>query len=265
MQRSATAPADARVICDKIQMKYYDCHNLEYQRRLKAGQVAWDDGAYEEFDMLPLIQRFLKETEFSSMSPCGLDLGCGTGGLSCYLAMQGFQMTAIDVSSTAIALALKQAAIRELAINFQVGDVCQIELPDESFDLITDNHFLHCIVFLEERQRVLRKIRKALKHEGEYWIETMVGHPDMKPRAEWNMDSQGITWAVVDENSKVKECVRKNGKTWLPIRRIQPNSQILTSEIQHEGLEIIWQETAPPIDENDTGVFRAKCRKNRNR
>jgi len=242
-------------------MKYYEAHDREYKKLFKAGRVAWDEGDYESFDMLGLVERFLKESNFSPSVCRALDLGCGTGGLACYLSMQGFNVTAIDISATAIREAKKQAEYRNLNIDFQVADLCSIELPKDSFDLITDNHFLHCIVFPGERKRVLWNIYNTLKPDGEYWIEVMVGHPQMKPRAEWNMDADGVTWMVVGDDERTEECVEHNGRILCPIRRIQPCEQILMDEIQEAGLAIIWHETSPPVNENDTGTFRAKYHK----
>lgn len=240
-------------------MKYYDAHDWEYKRRLKAGQVAWDAGEYEDFDMLPLIQRFLAESEFDASSPRSLDLGCGTGALPVFLASQGFDATAVEISQAAIDQAMKQAASRNAEVQFQVADIWHLDLPDESFDLITDNHFLHCIVFEDERKQVLGKIREMLKPGGQYWIETMVGHPAMAPRPQWNLDPEGITWAVISQDHAVKGCVEKNGETLLPIRRIRHSSEVLAQELRTAGFEILWQETAAPLDKNDTGTFRARC------
>ena len=99
------------------------------------------------FSMLTLIERFLGESNLEPSQSSALDIGCGTGGLACYLAKRGFNVTAIDVSTTAINEAKKQAALRGLKINFQAADLCREQLPQNAFDIITDNHFLHCIVF----------------------------------------------------------------------------------------------------------------------
>jgi SAM-dependent methyltransferase len=243
-----------------IYMKYYETHNEEYRRRLAKGQVAWDEGKYDQFDMLGLIERFIRESNFEPSQSNALDLGCGTGGLACYLASRGFKVTAIDISIAAILEAKKQAASRGLKINFRAADLCCVQLPKNAFDIITDNHFLHCIVFSNERQAVLQNIGHALKSHGEYWIETMVGHPAMKPRDEWDLDADGISWVAVPNNLKVEGCVERNRQIMFPIRRIQPSETVILDELHLAGFEVVWHETMPPMNENDTGTFRAKCR-----
>jgi SAM-dependent methyltransferase len=244
-------------------MKYYETHDEEYCKLLAKGQVAWDKRPYEKFDMLPLIERFIEELNFEPLQSGALDLGCGTGGLACYLASRGFKVTAIDISAAAICEAKKQAAARGLKINFQTTDLCQEKLPQRAFDLITDNHFLHCIVFSDERQSVLHNINYALKPGGEYWIETMVGYPRMKPRDEWHLDADGIFWRIAPADKKIERCVNRDGRIWFPTRRIQPSEKILIEELHQAGFEIVWHETVPPVDENDAGTFRAKCRPQR--
>ena len=240
-------------------MKYYEGHEQEYQRRLQAGHVAWDAGAYEAFDMLPWLRECLAVTSFDALVPRALDLGCGTGALAVFLAQQGFDVMGVDISFTAIKEARKQAAQRKVQVDYSVADICALTLPEDSFDLITDNHFLHCIVFEDERMQVLAGIHALLKPGGQYWIETMVGHPAMKSCPEWNMDADGITWADLGDGETIEGCKTAAGKNWLPIRRIRLNSPMLAGEIQQAGFEILWQETLPPKDEKDTGSFRARC------
>lgn len=241
-------------------MKYYEMHEEAYRSRLAQGYVSWDKKNYEQFDMLGLIERFIGESDLKPAQSDALDIGCGTGGLACYLSSRGFKVTAIDVSSVAICEAKKQAASRGLKIDFRVADLCLEKLPEKAFDLIIDNHFLHCIVLADERYAVLQNVNRALKPHGEFWIETMVGHPGMKPRDEWHLDADGISWMITSKDKGVEGCVERDGQIWCPIRRIQPSQTILIEELHRADFEIIWYETVLPVNENDTGDFRAKCR-----
>ncbi|MBN1765909.1 MAG: class I SAM-dependent methyltransferase [Sedimentisphaerales bacterium] len=243
-------------------MKYYHGHDNLYQKLLARGQAGWDKGDYESFQMLPLIKQFLSESHLKPSQSCALDLGCGTGSLACFLAAQGFTVTGIDISTTAIQSAKEQARKRNLNIDFRAADLCYEHLPEKTFDLITDNHFLHCIVFPDERKAVLKNIRQALKPHGEFWMETMVNYPQMIPAKEWNLDEEGISWYPIPPDQKTEECIERDGQLWLPTRRIQPSDQIIINELHQAGFHIFWQETTPPKDEKDTGAFRAKCRPN---
>jgi len=63
----------------------------------------------------------------SGQVPIGraLDLGCGTGTNAIYLARQGFEVTGIDVSRRAIALARRKVQAAQLAdrVRLECGDV----------------------------------------------------------------------------------------------------------------------------------------------
>jgi SAM-dependent methyltransferase len=70
-----------------------------------------------------------------------LELGCGTGNDAARLAGEGYSVTAIDLSSEAIAQA--QARFGSLA-TFLVADMTQpLPFPDESFDAVMSNVAMH--------------------------------------------------------------------------------------------------------------------------
>ncbi len=71
-----------------------------------------------------------------------LDLGCGSGWLSVFLARQGFQVTGIDVSEHALALGKQWAAMEDLQIQFDVGDLGCLPYPANSFDAVVANSII---------------------------------------------------------------------------------------------------------------------------
>lgn len=85
-----------------------------------------------------------------------LDLGCGEGADAIWLAEQGWNVVAVDVSTTALARAEADAAERGLAerIEFQQHDLTQ-SLPDGPFDLVSAQ-FLHSKIEMD-RAAILRR------------------------------------------------------------------------------------------------------------
>jgi len=74
--------------------------------------------------------------ESGQVKPCKtIDVGCGAGNYAIYLASKGFDVTGVDISPSAIALARENTAKRGVACNFLVADILD-GLSDfaESFD-----------------------------------------------------------------------------------------------------------------------------------
>lgn len=72
-----------------------------------------------------------------------LDLGCGTGTHSIYLAQHGFEVVGVDFSPKAIELAHQKARGIPGAIEFRVGDVTRLDFLHDTFDLVLDVGCFH--------------------------------------------------------------------------------------------------------------------------
>jgi SAM-dependent methyltransferase len=74
-----------------------------------------------------------------------LDLGCGTGDSSIYLAQHGWKVTGVDYVPQALAKARAKAAATNAPVDFVRADVTQLsqEGIGEDFGLIVDNGCLH--------------------------------------------------------------------------------------------------------------------------
>ncbi|MDT5340022.1 MAG: hypothetical protein QOD90_5527 [Mycobacterium sp.] len=94
-----------------------------------------------------------------------LDLGCGEGGDAVWLAERGWQVTAVDISETAMSRAAAEAETRGVRdrIDFERHDLSD-SFPEGTFDLISAQ-FLHSTVRLE-RPQILRAAANALAPGG---------------------------------------------------------------------------------------------------
>ena len=78
--------------------------------------------------------------ESGQIQPCEtIDLGCGAGNYAIYLASVGFDVTGVDISPSAIALADANAKKNSITCRFVAADILG-GLPEitESFDLAYD-------------------------------------------------------------------------------------------------------------------------------
>src|SRR5699024_1517528 len=102
-----------------------------------------------------------------------LDLGCGEGGDAVWLAKQGWQVTAVDISATAIARGIENA--REAGVADAVTWVSQdlsAWATEETFDLVTASYF-HSSVELP-RTEILRRAAARVRRGGHLLIVSHV-------------------------------------------------------------------------------------------
>ncbi len=103
---------------------------------------------------------------FESLSPVSgkslLDLGCGAGETSVYFALQGAEVTAIDLSPEMVAVGRRLAARHGVGIEFATGTAEKLPFPDRSFDLVFGNGVLHHVELIA----ALAEVRRVLKPGG---------------------------------------------------------------------------------------------------
>ena len=106
-----------------------------------------------------------------------LDLGCGEGGDAVWLAEQGWQVTAVDISATALERATEEATTRGVAdrIDFARHDLSD-DFPSGNYDLVSAQ-FLHSTVRLE-RPRILSDAARAVAPGGHLVV---VDHGSVPP------------------------------------------------------------------------------------
>ena len=75
-----------------------------------------------------------------------LDLGCGTGTDSIYLARRGWEVTGVDLVPEALEIARRNAAAGGVRANFVQGDVSRLtEIVQGTFDLLLDFGCFHTL------------------------------------------------------------------------------------------------------------------------
>lgn len=110
-----------------------------------------------ELEYLPWIPERLHEAKASRI----LDLGCGSGWLSVFLAREGFKVTGIDVADHALDLGAQWANMEDLKIQFDVGDLGDLPYQDGSFDGIVANSIIEhlplslALVAMEKLKKVV--------------------------------------------------------------------------------------------------------------
>jgi SAM-dependent methyltransferase len=95
-----------------------------------------------------------------------LDAGCGPGSMTVQIAelVAPGQVVGIDLDEAQFQIGRNLADQRGLSnLRLQIGNVYQLDFPDESFDVV----FMHAVLYhLGEPQRALREARRVLKSGG---------------------------------------------------------------------------------------------------
>lgn len=83
-----------------------------------------------------------------------LDLACGPGRHSLALALQGWQVTAVDASAVAVGLLRERAEAAGVAIDVRLADLekHQFRIPPGAYHLICDTFYLQRDLFSEIRE-----------------------------------------------------------------------------------------------------------------
>lgn len=96
-----------------------------------------------------------------------LDVGCGKGRNSFYLAQKGFEVYGADFSKTSIEMGKAIAKEQSLKVNFLCQSIFDFKGKPESFDFIYDSGCLHHMK-PHRRNQYIKTILKYLKSDGYY-------------------------------------------------------------------------------------------------
>ncbi len=109
---------------------------FEYMYRFR--QPPWDTGVTPP-EVVSLV-------ESGRVKPGrALDLGCGTGTNSIYLARHGFSVVGVDFASKAIEQARHKAEQEHLPVEFSRADVTRLDFLHDPFDLVLDIGCFHSL------------------------------------------------------------------------------------------------------------------------
>ena len=98
-----------------------------------------------------------------------LDLCCGVGTNTAYMAQKGFDVTAIDISKQALKLGKQGARKAKADIKFVLASFVTLPFKDIAFDFVFDMGCFHHVE-AEDRPEFIQCVRRILKPKSKYLL-----------------------------------------------------------------------------------------------
>jgi len=136
-----------------------------WNHRYDTDDLPWDTGQPDTY-LIRLV------SDWPRFSGNVLEIGCGTGTNSIWLARQGFTVTGLDISSSAIAIARERAREEDVVCRFLVDDFLSCPLAETPFHLVFDRGCFHSTVASQQREGFVQRVASCLG-EGGVWFSLM--------------------------------------------------------------------------------------------
>ncbi|HXX33935.1 MAG TPA: methyltransferase domain-containing protein [Thermodesulfobacteriota bacterium] len=134
---------------------------------MKSDQKRWNTRfGKKEFALGKEPNPFLKK--YIHLLPRGkaLDIATGEGRNAVFLAQNGFEVDAVDISEKGLRKARKLARLKGVEIDTFLVDLDQYQIEKDRYDLIANFYFL--------KRRLIPRIKKGLKKGGRVIFETYI-------------------------------------------------------------------------------------------
>ncbi len=161
---------------------------------------------------------------FGTRQASVLDVGCGGGFLSNYLASVGQRVTGLDASSDALAVARRYDDTG--LVRYHEGDALNLPYPDASFDAVCAMDFLEHV---ENPERVIAEAARVLKPSGLFFFHTF-----NRSFLAWLIVIKGVEWFVRNtprqlhvlrlflKPAQVRAACARHGLVGLELRGVRP-------------------------------------------
>lgn len=117
------------------------------------------------------LVEFIKQFKLSKEKVNVIDLGCGEGRSSVFLAKEGFNVLGIDLSPTIIKKGIERFE-KQSRVDYCVAEISSLPIPSGTFDLVVDITTLNNQKS-RKRHRYVREIRRTLKKKGYYYASVV--------------------------------------------------------------------------------------------
>jgi methyl halide transferase len=141
----------------------------QFKERYKSGNTPWDIGK-PDFNLIHTVTTM-------DIKPCRvLEVGCGTGSNSIWLAQNNFDVIGIDSSEIAIQKALERASKAKLNCAFSLINFLEKKIEGAPFGFVFDRGCFHVFNSDQERKIFAENVSAHLE-KGGLWL-SIIGNAD---------------------------------------------------------------------------------------
>jgi ubiquinone/menaquinone biosynthesis C-methylase UbiE len=152
------------VDAEPVPPPYYWGYDKRYAQTYAEGGTTWETIEPNEI-VVKMVPELIADKENEEI----LDLGCGEGRDTIWLASQGFNVTGVDVSAAALDRAREISKLHGLTPNFLERDVVFLRgLKDGSFSVALNMGCLHMMDSHDDRVKHLKRTFSLLKPGGTF-------------------------------------------------------------------------------------------------
>jgi len=166
-------------------------------------------------DTLRFLKFLKKEQKYKVEDKVVLDLGCGTGRNANYLAERDNKVIGIEISKTALNLAISRAKDTGIQVDYRMGDIGEkYEIEDNSVDVVLDVTSSNSLnekgreIYLEEVNRVLKNggyfFVRALAKDGNKNVKNLLKQSPGQEYDTYVIKEIGLTERVFSRDDFVK-------------------------------------------------------------
>lgn len=149
-------------------------------------------------DTLRFLKFLKKEEKYKVEDRIILDLGCGTGRNSNYLADLGNKVIGIEISNMAFNLAKTRAQDMGVIVNYRLGDIGEkYDIKDNSIDVVLDVTSSNSLNEIG-REIYLKEVNRVLKTGGYFFVRALCkdGNKNVKNLLKLNPGREQDTYII---------------------------------------------------------------------
>jgi len=147
--------------------------NVQWDQRYIDKDIPWDSGYPDHH-----LQGYILHANIQPTT--SLIIGCGTGTNAIWLAKQGHQVLALDLSATALSQAQSKVVDENLSVTFLKANVIEDPIPVGPYGFAYDRGCFHVFGETTVRKAFASKVASTLGPDG-IWL-SVIGSTDGPPR-----------------------------------------------------------------------------------